>query len=80
MESQSRSRGKQHEPETVAALEVSSRAFQGLSRGRIQSEKPMRTAPCLSLKQAAESVQSWCVHQGWGLRAGASWDTRVGDS
>lgn len=40
----------------------------------------MQTAPNLSLEQAAKSVQSWRVDQGWGLRAGASWDPRVGDS
>lgn len=77
---QSRSREKQREPETVAPLGVSSRTSQGLSGGRIQSEKAMQTAPSLCPEKAAESIQSWHVHQGWDLRAGASWDPRVGDS
>lgn len=79
MELQSRSRGKPQRPETVSPLTVSNRTSQGLSGVRIHSEKAMHTAPSSSLEQAAESIQSWHVHEGWGLRAGTSWDSRVGN-
>lgn len=60
-------------------LESVAELFRALVEAEFSQRKLCRLLP-VSLEQAAESVQSRCVGQGWDLRAGASWDPRAVDS